>query len=52
MDRFFDWIDRKFEERRTQRRSLIVYPEGHRNTTDHPLPLKKGFIRVLLVLGT
>ena len=47
LEPFFEWIDKQFEARRTLRRSLIVYPEGHRNITDHPLPLKKGFIRVI-----
>eukprot|EP00826_Nyctotherus_ovalis_P030032 TRINITY_DN2383_c0_g6_i1.p2 TRINITY_DN2383_c0_g6~~TRINITY_DN2383_c0_g6_i1.p2 ORF type:complete len:158 (+),score=0.93 TRINITY_DN2383_c0_g6_i1:511-984(+) len=50
LEPFFKWIDDNFEARRTQRRSLIVYPEGHRNTKSHPLPLKKGFIRVISTL--
>ena len=48
LEPFFKWIDEKFNSKRTLRKSLIVYPEGHRNTTDKPLPLKKGFIRVNL----
>ena len=45
LEPFFKWIDGNFNSRRTVRRSLIVYPEGHRNLTDKPLPLKRGFIR-------
>lgn len=47
LEPFFKWVDDNFEARRTFRRSLIVYPEGHRNSKDDPLPLKKGFIRVM-----
>jgi hypothetical protein len=45
-DSFFKWIDNQFAAKTTARRSLIVYPEGHRNTTDNALDLKVGFIRV------
>jgi len=45
LEPFFKWIDKNFNARHTLRKSLIVYPEGHRNLTDKPLPLKKGFIR-------
>ena len=30
----------------TLRKSIAVYPEGHRNTSPDPLPIKHGFIRV------
>eukprot|EP00831_Metopus_contortus_P064014 TRINITY_DN5703_c0_g1_i3.p2 TRINITY_DN5703_c0_g1~~TRINITY_DN5703_c0_g1_i3.p2 ORF type:complete len:178 (-),score=62.34 TRINITY_DN5703_c0_g1_i3:154-687(-) len=40
-----EYMGEKFEARRTLRRSLLVYPEGHRNLKDEPLPLKFGMIR-------
>jgi len=49
LEQFYLWMDRNILSRFTQRKSLIVFPEGHRNTTNYPLPLKKGLIRVSLI---
>ncbi|OMJ71624.1 hypothetical protein SteCoe_30119 [Stentor coeruleus] len=45
MNNFFEWIDTKFASHKTGRMHLIVYPEGHRNLTNKPLPLRTGMIR-------
>jgi len=46
LEPFFTWIDKNFSSIFTQRKSLIVFPEGHRNITNNPYPLKKGLIKV------
>jgi len=44
--RFFQWIDSNFNNPRTRRKNLLVYPEGHRNFgSEKPLTLKKGMIQ-------
>ena len=46
LNSFFSWLDKNIASKFTQRKSFIVFPEGHRNTTNNPLPLKRGLIRV------
>lgn len=38
----FGWLDRQFDS--CDFNGLIVYPEGHRNLSARPLPLKRGLI--------
>jgi len=45
LEPFFKWIDSNFAHESTIRKSLIVYPEGHRNLKSEPLPLKTGMLR-------
>jgi len=41
--RFFKWIDSNFNNPRTLRKNLLVYPEGYRNFgSEKPLTLKRG----------
>ena len=44
LNEFYKWLDFNFNSRFTHRKSLVVYPEGHRNVTYQPLPLKLGMI--------
>jgi Acyltransferase len=44
-DKFFQWIDSKFQRHLTGRTHLLVYPEGHRNLKKEPLCLRSGMIR-------
>lgn len=47
IDKFNQWLDRKFEESPHSR--LIVYPEGHRmygTTTVEKEKIKRGMIKV------
>eukprot|EP00743_Colponemidia_sp_Colp-15_P002558 GILK01002773.1.p1 GENE.GILK01002773.1~~GILK01002773.1.p1 ORF type:complete len:239 (-),score=37.67 GILK01002773.1:176-892(-) len=43
--KFFAWLDEMWACPNTRRPGLVVYPEGHRNTSPHPLRLKRGMIQ-------
>lgn len=50
--RFFQWVDGNFNNPRTERQNLLVYPEGHRNFgNEKHLALKKGMIRYIFERG-
>eukprot|EP01015_Nassula_variabilis_P025770 TRINITY_DN5065_c0_g1_i4.p1 TRINITY_DN5065_c0_g1~~TRINITY_DN5065_c0_g1_i4.p1 ORF type:complete len:228 (+),score=47.57 TRINITY_DN5065_c0_g1_i4:2-685(+) len=39
LEPFFKWIDEQWNNPKTKRPNLVVFPEGHRNDTDKPLAL-------------
>jgi hypothetical protein len=45
MDKFYGWLDKNFAYFNNLRSGLIVFPEGHRNDTNRPLPLRSGMIQ-------
>eukprot|EP00824_Muranothrix_gubernata_P007499 TRINITY_DN1955_c0_g1_i1.p1 TRINITY_DN1955_c0_g1~~TRINITY_DN1955_c0_g1_i1.p1 ORF type:complete len:270 (+),score=14.91 TRINITY_DN1955_c0_g1_i1:11-820(+) len=45
LEKFFKWCDNQKKWPFTTKKSLIIYPEGHRNVSSEPLTLKKGMIK-------
>ena len=45
MDKFYAWLDKNFEWPYNMRKNLIVFPEGHRNDTNRPLPVRSGMLQ-------
>jgi hypothetical protein len=44
-EKFYKWIDAKFENRFPGRYCLNIYPEGHRNLGREALRLRTGMLR-------
>ena len=42
LQNFYGWLSNNYNSKCAIRKSLIVYPEGHRNKSKNPLPLNMG----------